>query len=283
MNRKIVTSDEFKLITKELLGWVDMICEKNNIHYFGAYGTLIGAIRHNGFIPWDDDIDICMLRADYDKFIEIISNLNDPQHYLLASNTEKGYYNNFARICDRRCILKIKGTLDIPNFGAFVDVFPLDKVPEAKVERIKFYKELEAAYSDVVTALPFRSYNTLSLKRRIGFWKKHLAKVGNIFKRKNLIEFKNTRDELMKKYNLSSSQLVSCLFDTPDDKLIMRLSDITEVQRHVFEDIEINIPRNYDSILKSYYGDYMRLPDENQRYSHHHFTPYWNNKYLHKN
>lgn len=282
MNRKIVASDEFKLITKELLGWVDMICEKNNVHYFGAYGTLIGAIRHNGFIPWDDDIDICMLRADYDKFIEVISNLNDPQHYLLASNTEKGYYNNFARICDRRCILKIKGTLDIPNFGAFVDVFPLDKVPENKVERIKFYKELEVAYSDVVTALPFRSYNTLSLKRRIGFWKKHLAKVGNIFKRKNLIEFKNTRDELMKKYNSSSSQLVSCLFDTPDDKLIMRLSDITEVQRHVFEDIEINIPRNYDLILKSYYGDYMKLPDENQRYSHHHFTPYWNDEYLHK-
>ena len=66
-----------------------MICQKNNIHYFGAYGTLIGAVRHNGFIPWDDDIDICMMRTDYDKFIEIVNKLNDSQHYLLTSNTEK--------------------------------------------------------------------------------------------------------------------------------------------------------------------------------------------------
>ncbi len=62
---------------------------ENNIHYFGAYGTLIGAVRHNGFIPWDDDIDICMMRTDYDKFIEIVNKLNDSQHYLLTSNTEK--------------------------------------------------------------------------------------------------------------------------------------------------------------------------------------------------
>ena len=199
MNKNIVKADEFKLITKELLGWIDMICQKNNIHYFGAYGTLIGAVRHNGFIPWDDDIDICMMRTDYDKFIEIVNKLNDSQHYLLTSNTEKGYYNNFARVCDRRCILKIRGTLDIPHFGAFVDVFPLDKVPEDEEKRLGFYKELEDAYNNVITSLPFQSYNTLPLKRRIGFWKKHFNKIGNVFKRGQLMAYKKTRAEMMER------------------------------------------------------------------------------------
>lgn len=275
MSEKLLTSEEFKTVTKQLLKWIDTICVENNIPYFAAYGTLIGAIRHNGFIPWDDDIDICMLREDYEKFVAILNDIQDGQHYLLSSETELAYYNNFARVCDNSCILKIKGTLDIPHFGAFVDVFPLDKVPESRDERFAFYSELSDAYNNVVTSLPKSSYDTLPLKRRLNFWRRHFKYIINIFHRDKLKEYKQKRDTIMKRFNESDSKIVTCLFDNPDDRLIMNIDDISETFRHSFEDIEISIPCKYDSILRDYYGDYMKIPDEKDQYSKHHFTPYW--------
>ena len=271
---RIATSEEFKKTTKDLLAYIDSFCHENNIKYFAHYGTLIGAIRHKGFIPWDDDIDICMPREDYEKFVKMFNN-DDGQHYVLCSETSDTYYNGYARACDNKMILKIKGTFDIEHFGAFVDVFPLDIVPESLKEREVFYEDLHNAFMNILYALPTRCYKPLPLRRRIKFSANLVKRIPAIVMGIN--NAKNKRNQLMKKYNNTNSELISCLFDVPDDRLVMRKDQIEDLIRVPFEDIEIDIPRKYDEILRQYYGDYMKLPPSSERYSHHHFTPFWNN------
>ena len=270
-----LTDIEYKSVTKEVLHFFDTFCEQHGLNYFVAYGTLIGTIRHGGFIPWDDDIDVCMLRDDYDKFIKLFSSVPNNNYYLLTptSGETSTYYNNFSRLCDRRVLCKIKGTYDVEELGAFIDVFPLDNVPDDIEERQQLYNDVTNAFYDVVYALPFRCYFTLPLKRMI----KHLFSIRRI---KNLAiglqNVKKARESIMLRYKNNECNLVCCLFDNgSNDKLIIHKKNIEVLIRHRFEDIYVNIPKNYEVILKTYYGDYMKCPPEEERQSRHHFEPYW--------
>ena len=270
-----LTESEYKSVTKGILEYFDSFCRNANLKYFVAYGTLIGAIRHGGFIPWDDDIDVCMLREDYDRFIMLHNQTNHSRYYILSAESKKSssYYNNYARLCDGRIKCEIKGTYDVEKLGAFIDIFPLDNVPNNKQKRIELYDDVASAFYDLVYSLPFRCYRTMPFKRAV----RHLISFRRIINwTKGFEKLKDIRDNIMTRYNGQETEYVCCLFDNnPSDKLMMYKSDAIRLTRHTFEDIEVNIPENYDEILRSYYGDYMQLPPENERYSKHHFIPYW--------
>ena len=125
---RIITSEELRKIQLDLLQKTADFCESNGLRYFLCGGTLIGAVRHKGYIPWDDDIDIAMPRSDYEKFISIF---NRPQNYyqVMSFETNPDYAYAFAKVYDNRTILKelhYKGTI-----GAYIDVFPADAVKDA--------------------------------------------------------------------------------------------------------------------------------------------------------
>ena len=119
---------EIKKIELDMLNYINDLCKKNNIKYFLAYGTLLGAVKYNGFIPWDDDIDIYMLRDDYSKFIKILNESNSNYRCLTCDNT-KDYYYIFGKVVDTRTKL-IENAKEIKELGVYIDVFPLDYCKE---------------------------------------------------------------------------------------------------------------------------------------------------------
>jgi len=272
---KIIEPNEYKTLIKDMLADFHKICVDNNIRYFVAYGTLIGTIRHNGFIPWDDDIDVWMHGEDYDRFVDIVSNSNS-KYYILSLENSPYYFNVMARFCSNEGILKLKGVPDIDNFGPFIDIFPFYKAPENREERMKFYNEIYAASLDVKYSLPFRYYKTLSFRSRMSAYLECIKR----WKKRYLIgteKLKKAYKELITKYEETDSLRYYPVFhrlNVPDRRLFSQ-SEIEEVELHKFEDIEVFVPKSYHSIMTRLYGDYMKLPPVEEQVPKHHFIPYW--------
>jgi len=130
---KKIEQNEFREIQMCILDEIQRICKENNLKYSLAYGTLLGAVRHKGYIPWDDDIDICLLREDYEKLIAVLKDKNAPGHkewLTLVDDTCDGYFYPFAKAYDNRTAVKMerhKGEM-----GIWVDIFPLDGLPKSR-------------------------------------------------------------------------------------------------------------------------------------------------------
>ncbi|MBQ8445584.1 MAG: LicD family protein, partial [Opitutales bacterium] len=125
-----ITHEELKQIQLGILDKVHEFCEKNGITYFLSSGTLIGAVRHKGYIPWDDDLDLYMPRADYDKFIKLFS-ANSPENTkLLSLETDKKYQYPFAKVIDDRTEMVETAVGESFKIGVYIDVFPVDSVPD---------------------------------------------------------------------------------------------------------------------------------------------------------
>ena len=120
--------DEIKNSELLILDDIDRVCRKNNIKYSLAFGTLIGAVRHKGFIPWDDDIDIVMTRDNYDKFIHTYINEKNENYSILNHEFDKNYYHQFTKVVDNRTTINNDNLREIKNMGVWVDVFPVDKI-----------------------------------------------------------------------------------------------------------------------------------------------------------
>lgn len=267
--------DEYKSIIKDMLKYVHKVCVENGIHYFVAYGSLLGAVRHNGIIPWDDDIDIWMLGEDYDKFVDVFTK-STSDYYILDENNSPYYYHLVVRICSKSGILKLKGITDIENLGPFIDIFRLYKAPEDSDERMKLYAAVRDANRDVRYSLPIRYYKALTPKVKAAtliYCLERLPKRCFVGTKK----LKEIRKKIVTQYENTDSNLYYAVFDFKNlsDKRIFTRKQIEEVEPHPFEEFEVLIPKDYDTILTRIYGDYMQLPPPEKRVSKHHFTPYW--------
>ena len=253
--------EEMKLCLVGILDVIDKWCADNGTMYYLMYGTLLGAIRHKGFIPWDDDIDIAMPRADYEKFVRQFRSADDRYKVVDVYGTE-GYYLQFAKVVDSTTILKerMKGALEI---GVYIDIFPLDnlgndkQVAQKLIEKIKPWRNLLSA-----KLLP-------SHKKRSGI-RNVLAKIARFFpiSRKHLIK---RIDALSRTFeNVKGSKYVGFIcFQIYVGKEIMPREWFENVVRMEFEGHSFCIPERYDEVLTHFYGDYMQLPPVEDRVSHH--------------
>ena len=120
----IMTLDEVKQVELEILEYVDKICKENNIQYSLAYGTMLGAVRHKGFIPWDDDIDILLKREEYEKLLRILYSKTD-EKYQVFSLKDEGYWYSYAKVTDTRTIIVEKNDRNMKEC-VYIDIFPID-------------------------------------------------------------------------------------------------------------------------------------------------------------
>lgn len=135
--RKALTIEEKQEVLFEILKDIDSFCRKNNIRYSLSDGTMLGAVRHGGFIPWDDDADICMLRADFDRFAATYR--SEKYHMLYrTSNEDELFYGGFIKINDPSTFVENDSKTNITRFGVTVDIFPFDPVPEDEKEQKKY-------------------------------------------------------------------------------------------------------------------------------------------------
>ncbi len=249
-----------KLQITELNGLdeVKRICELHNLKYFLIAGTLIGAIRHKGFIPWDDDIDIGMMRSDFDKFIEYCKTDLDKEHFFLQTpSTEKGSADfELARIRlnDTKFVETHRKNLNI-HHGIFVEVFPYDDLPDNKLKCL--------FYSD-----SFRL-----LKKAVGLRMGYRYKAKNLFNRviMYILSFFTRFCPLNKMINKMNNYHLK--YQNPDSEYVFLIAGgtsykeerhlrktVTELSEAEFEGKMYPIPKDYDTFLKEQYGDYMTPP-----------------------
>lgn len=263
MRHKLSGNEIKSLLVKTLLRF-DEFCRKNDIKYSIAYGTALGAIRHKGFIPWDDDIDVIMLREEYDKFEmawkQYIQGNTD--HYKLwAEMDEENYFMAFcAKFFDTDTVLYehfSKGK--VVEFGVFIDIFVLDHIPTDKSEQKKLFLDVQFYWKWIQHfQRHFKKWNRFVRKYRLP-----LPSLDMVSER--LMRCKN-------KYNRQVTPLVSLTQDyqkkTGYNKSIYKYLWFDNYIDVEFENYRVPIIKDYEEMLEITYGNYMELPPENQRIGH---------------
>ncbi len=257
---------QLKDCEKEMLRCFVDICNKHGIRYFVQGGTLLGTVRHSGFIPWDDDVDVSLHREDYEKFLSVAEKELPDYYFLQTNDTDPEYPNNFAKIRDNRTTFLETSARNLNiNHGAYIDIFPLDNYPsgvKAKLFEIKkklltmrinkaFYIPTMSLISKIVTIITMILFPSLK---------------GAINKREKL--FKSVA-ETGRVVNNSGAWL---------SKEIIPKEWVQNSIQMEFEGIKVNVSDKYDEWLTYVYGDYMTPPPESERIGHHYVDYFDMNK-----
>lgn len=260
---KIIDDQELKIIELDIMMAVHNFCEKNNLRYYLWGGTLLGAIRHNGFIPWDDDIDIAMFRADFEKFVHAF----DSEYYGVSyceSDLRHPYWH--AKVYHRQT-KKTENIFRKKEFslGVDIDVFVLDSFVDFD-EVLKSAQWRQNQIDRYWKSL--RPTKTGSLRAKVAgiVYRTLLGADANKIARKI--------NEAGQSYGDGDGAMLyaDCNIKKP---LKMDKKWFEDRMLHKFEDKELYIPGDYHALLQACYGDYMKLPPEEERVTHHSFEAYW--------
>lgn len=258
----------------EILKFLDAFCRKNNLTYFLMYGSLIGAVRDKGIIPWDDDIDIMMPRPDYDKLIQICSTENILPFKLFENSIVSEYPHPISRMSDQRYKTNFANEKDY-GIGLFVDIYPLDGVGNDLKRAHKLIKKAyrNASLCFLTSRKKFGRDNT---KSKIRMAVKFPAYIwANLLGNHHYIK---KSIKLCKEYSYEESKYVSGIAqpfrERNGENKNIYLKEWFEVIETEFEGRKFCIPKGYDKILKMGYGDYMVPLPENQRDTHHTYDTY---------
>lgn len=241
---------------------IDKLCRENNIEYYILYGSALGAIRHKGFIPWDDDFDIGMTYDNYKKFLNVCEKkLDKNKYYVQTYEKEKNYYLSFAKIRDITTTLIEESNKNIDIIrSVYVDVFPLVGVPNNK------YKEniLKINRAFMLSA----NNNIINNKLLSGIFKVILK----IFGKEKILNYTTKR---CFKYKVSESDYLVSITDGDGYTQNKLKKEVFGKPKYVpFEDTMLPVPEDADTYLKNIYGDYMKIPSKKQIKAREH-TPYF--------
>ena len=257
-----------KEIQKELLpllSEVKRVCEKNKIPYFLCAGSVLGAVRHKGFIPWDDDIDIGMVRKDYERFLKIADKELSNGYLLMYGERSPNYYTCHARVFRDHTALVIGVNRHLKmHHGFYLDIFPFDTLPEGEEAQNAFYweeKEIANEYTKMKKKKRYDGHNPIkNLIANSEYYKRNLHSSKKIFERVN---------DVMCRYNTEHPKYIADLCAPYNKKLFFKYEDIFPTVDMEFEGEMYPIPGNYDTYLTTMYGDYMTLPPKEKRYVKH--------------
>lgn len=271
-----LSQDEVRNTTLEILNKIKEVCSELDINFWVMYGTLIGAVRHEGFIPWDDDFDIAMKRNDYEKFLNhCINNKEALSPYYVdhfSCNVQYPFY--IARICDPTYKLEFKNMKY--KSGVFIDLYPFDgmgndldywrrkKGSNDNRRDIYYYNMLVFGKN---LKFPFTG-NSLSYRLQRGL-------LGCYAKTKSNIYWMNKLDKLTKVFTWENSKYVGV--PTWSSRVYsLRREWFEKIEYLKFENTTVPVPSEYKKILKEIYGDYMSLPPKEQQVPTHWYTAYKN-------
>lgn len=255
--------------TLEVLKRLDAICREQGLRYYLFYGTLIGAVRHRGFIPWDDDLDVGMPRPDYDRLVDYCRRNRQAlaPFRLLTVDDEPRYVFPIARFTDTRYQVDYQGIRDY-GLGLFVDVYPLDGCGDT-------WDEAQAWLRHATRDAQFT--NCCAQKRFTpsthGLLRTPLKLAGHLWaKLHGSAYFIHRLEQHARRKPYEQSEYVACTVWSPLPENIYRREDLEKTLYVPFEDGEFPIPGGYDRMLRHSYGDYMTPPPPEARIGHHFYT-----------
>ena len=249
------------LVELEILDEVVRVCEENGIQYFLTGGTLLGAVRHKGFIPWDDDIDICMLREDYDKFIKLANEKMSDKFILQCYETDDRTYFPFAKVRKNGTIFNEESVQNYEaNKGIYIDIFPLERINNPKSKKL----EIDAI---LIKNIWETLLHKVGAHPKISDCRHPFVSFFMNFKSKKSLE--KWQMKILKKQNISEGKYVCCLVGAYDyRKDIFEYDRLFPLKKIEFEGKKYNCFKDADYYLKGLYGDYMKLPPEDERVTH---------------
>ena len=263
---------KIKELEKGILKDFIELCEENNLRYFGMGGTCLGAVRHGGYIPWDDDIDVGMPRKDYNRFLKIAAEKYSDKYYLLNADEFSTYplMSTRWRIKNTKFVEYAFMNLKNCPLGIFLDIFPYDNLADNRIAR--FFQQWRAWYLSKLMILraipePYLAQQGL-LKKIILFVCRNVHRVMKFFG----VDRKKLYKKCIKtciKYNDRPTKKIGYICDTTPHMEENYVKDIFPCRKMKFEEFEMNFPNHTHELLVSGYGeDYMTLPPVNKRKTH---------------
>lgn len=249
------------LIAKE----IKRVCEKNNIRFFMVAGTQLGATRHQGFIPWDDDMDVGMVRTEYEKFTEACKNDLGENFFFQTWDSDHEYPFSYGKVLLRNTRVKeIFSEESQAQKGIFVDVFPFDNAPNSREEQEKQAKRIFVLRRAMWLKKGYgKNIKKQSAKQHIKFTISRL-----VFAFVPYSILKNNLTKCLKQYNSNNSQYL--FMDSPYTyrKSLMKCDWIENLTEYEFDGIQMPGVADFNAYLGTLYGDYMKLPPVENRQAH---------------
>ncbi len=261
--REIVCMEkELKSMLVDMLAWFHEFCEENNLRYYVVGGTMLGAVRHQGFIPWDDDIDVAMPDTDYKRLTEL---LKTKERYILETpeTDAKDYFYTFSKIYDTHTTL-VENNKYKTKRGIYIDIFPLVGMGNTQDESLKNFKKVEKINNLLISKVT-------GIRKGRSFFKNVIV----AFFRVIPLNEKKLLNEIIKCYSRYSWD--KCLWGgNPVGawrfKEIMPKEIMGKPTLYDFEELKVYGPEKYDEYLTHLYGDWRKLPPEDKRVSHHDYS-----------
>lgn len=262
---KEIGIEEMRQVQLAILDTVHDFCVDNDINYFLTAGTLLGAVRHKGYIPWDDDIDLGMIRDDYDRFMELFNRSNDRYKFFSVENKSEFPYA-YGKVMDTKTVL-YEPDENGRKLSVYVDVFAYDNAPDDDNDLAKMFRRRNI-FRALNTSRTQKNYNGKGKVRLFIFRILHV-----ITKPFPLAYFAKKMADNSKRYTKYSTRRVGDFMSyynmSCDKKALSAFVDLE------FEGKKYKAPIGYDEWLRSFYGEYMQLPPEEERVSTHAYKAYF--------
>ena len=261
---------EVQLACTRILGELDRVCRELDIPYVVYGGTAIGAVRHQGFIPWDDDVDVCLARRDYERFLREAPAVLGAEFSIENARTRDHYPNMFTK-------LALRGTQFIPEFckdctyrmPVAIDLMPFDNVPDDPAAYRRQSRETWVWGRLIYLRASGRPFLTLTgWKRTLALTASLTAHWGMRLLRVSPRWLQARWEKAARRYEHDQTELMADYCDQNPLAWAVRHDDLFPAVDVPFEDITVKLPREYDAILTQGYGDYMQLPPVEQRKNH---------------
>ena len=255
------TLRKVQMILLEMLKDIDQVCKKHDIQYFLDSGTLIGAVRHKGFIPWDDDLDIGMLREDYEKFCKVAQDELGERYFWQTWDTDPNYPVPFGKVRKRGTLYVETKSKELKENGFYIDVLPYDYAPNNAKERERIRKKQWLLFRALLMKdgyKPWNESNGINLKKRIGYlpvslYSRFITKQGIISQYMRTIN--NVEDRSLV-YEQTGKKYYEASW--------MRKTTALEFEGYTFPAVD-----HYHEWLSKAYGDYMTPPPPQERENRH--------------
>lgn len=273
--KKQLTTAEQREIMLNMMTFIDSICQKNDINYSLSGGTLLGAVRHAGFIPWDDDVDLMLVRSEYEKLVKLLKKEVPKDYKLFDYRSSENYQYVYAKFCDLRTYQK-SPVGEVKELGVFIDIFPIDHQPDDLTKRQAFVTGIHKKAEDAKFASPSAYFGSDK------YWKKYVKQLlffprhVKLSREKMVGERLSEVDRAMQQYNSRGTNTVGFLCSRYAlTKEIFPARIFTNYKKYSFEDREFMGIAAADVYLDQLYPDFMKLPPEKDQLNHDYYRWYW--------